>query len=142
MVVNVKKHSIIKIISIEYSEINSNKKGDSGMIGWGSGTLPGMIVVKVWNRTDSEIKGLRITFSEDFKGRESFIKKIKPKDFKSTAISILDMEKDNNLVLERNDDKVIIKENINSKLNGKVVVINITGFDENGNMICTSEFEK
>ena len=112
------------------------------MIGWGSGTLPGMIVVKVWNRTDSEIKGLRITFSEDFKGRESFIKKIKPKDFKSTAISILDMEKDNNLVLERNDDKVIIKENINSKLNGKVVVINITGFDENGNMICTSEFEK
>ena len=111
------------------------------MIGWGSGTLPGMVVVKVWNRTDCEIKGLRITFSEDFKGREALIKNIKPKDFKSTAISILDMEKDHSLVLERNDEKVIIKENVNSKLAGKVVV-NITGFDENGNMIYTSELEK
>lgn len=131
----------MKVLSIEYSEINLNKKGDSIMIGLASGTLPGMIVVKVWNRTDCEIEGLRITFSEDFKGREAFIKKIKPKDFKSTSISVLDMEKDNSLVLERNNEKVIIKENVNSKLIRNIVV-NITGFDENGNMIYTTELER
>lgn len=107
-----------------------------------TGPIKGLLIVKVWNRTTEEIKNLRITFSEDFHGRYIFFKRIKPNNFKSKGIWVLDMKKNNSLVLELdNFNKVVLLENVTEDTMG-CVVVNINGINSDGTLLYTSELEK
>lgn len=106
------------------------------------GYLPGIVAFKIWNRTNEDIKGLTVSFLDNFKDRKVVVGKIKPNSSKLLGISVLFMPGDNNLILEKDGyEKAVIKEKVNSDFMGKII-INITGFTEDGKILYTSEFEK
>ncbi|MGG7178329.1 hypothetical protein ACQPU1_12080 [Clostridium paraputrificum] len=104
-----------------------------------TGIMVGSIFIKVWNRTDSAIQDITITFLNNFKDRQVTIKKIKPNDFKSLGMPVMDMTMNNDLVLKLSGgNAVVIEKDVNSDSN-YLIVVNITGITDNGDPIFTSE---